>query len=53
VGGEGSRSSGLVNGSLVTGYKVLACKWADNPTSDCPAVFEELLIVFNCSVLSF
>jgi hypothetical protein len=32
---------------------VLACKWTDSLTMDCPDVFGELLIVFNCSVLSF
>jgi hypothetical protein len=33
------------------GYVV--SQWTDCQTRDCPAVFGELLIVFNCGVLSF
>jgi hypothetical protein len=35
---------------LGTVESTLACKWADSPTMDCPDVFGELLILFNCSV---
>jgi hypothetical protein len=53
---EESRLSGLVNCSLVTDYMLRYCssmQVADSPTMGCPAVFGELLIAFNCSLLSF
>jgi hypothetical protein len=40
-------SDGLYRGAVVT------CKRTDSQTMDCLDVFGELLIAFNCSVLSF
>jgi hypothetical protein len=56
VGEELRRSSGLVNGSLVTDYIPRYCSGVQvdhSLTRDCPDMFGELLIVFDCSVLSF
>jgi hypothetical protein len=51
---EDSRSSGLVNGRLVTACTLRCCSGVQhNATTDCPNVSGELPVVFNYNVLSF
>jgi hypothetical protein len=51
VDGEDIRSSGLVNGGLMSIRRgaVVECKWTDSPTMDCPDVCLEAIDCKNGS----